>query len=193
MPRWVALLATVVLLGVAVASSVGAVRLGGDAIERLRFEREDPTTFTEERGRLLGTSGWGPLERDQVRLGDDVVVAVHRQGERPPTWPAPWLLAGEHGAHYVDDVRADGVWIAPAVVSVLALVVALVTLVAAVRVLRHTRGSLDRVSEIVFGQRAPGAARLWFIAGSGGRGGGSGQVPPLPPYDPDWEPDRRIR
>lgn len=32
----------------------------------------------------------------------------------------------------------------------------------------------------------------WWIPGNGGYGGGTGQVPPVPPYREEWDPENRI-
>jgi hypothetical protein len=53
--------------------------------------------------------------------------------------------------------------------------------------------TLDRLGFAIFGQRDPDAAVIGWLPGAGSHGGGSGQVPPYVPYNPDWEPRNRIR
>lgn len=52
---------------------------------------------------------------------------------------------------------------------------------------------LDRMSFVIFGQRAPEARFIGWLPGNGGHGGDGGQVPPWVPYNPDWDLKNRIR
>lgn len=49
----------------------------------------------------------------------------------------------------------------------------------------------DRVAFIIFGQRAPSDGEQNRVPGVGGHGTGN-RVPPHVPYNPDWDPDRKI-
>ncbi len=53
--------------------------------------------------------------------------------------------------------------------------------------------ALPWVAFVIFGQRDPESRPIGWVPGNGGNGSGGGQVPPLVPYDRDWDPDRRIR
>ena len=53
--------------------------------------------------------------------------------------------------------------------------------------------ALDRLSFVIFGQRAPEIRAVGWIPGNGGHGGDGGQAPPWVPYNPDWDPENRIR
>jgi len=52
---------------------------------------------------------------------------------------------------------------------------------------------LDRMSFVVFGQRAPESRPVGWVPGNGGHGGEGGQTPPWVPYNLDWDPENRIR
>ena len=51
----------------------------------------------------------------------------------------------------------------------------------------------DRMSFVIFGQRAPESRPVGWVPGNGSHGGEGGQTPPWVPYNPDWDPDNRIR
>lgn len=52
---------------------------------------------------------------------------------------------------------------------------------------------LDRMSFVIFGQRAPESRSVGWLPGNDGHGGPGGQTPPWVPYNPDWDPENRIR
>lgn len=47
--------------------------------------------------------------------------------------------------------------------------------------------------DIVFGQRASDGRVVTWLPGHGTHGGEGGHTPPYVPYEPDWDPKRRIR
>lgn len=47
--------------------------------------------------------------------------------------------------------------------------------------------------DVVFGQRAPGGHLVTWLPSHGSHGGNTGQTPPYVPYNPDWDPKRRIK
>jgi hypothetical protein len=182
-----ALLAGLALLGFAVVPVVWLLPHAGTARALHLFEQEDPAEQVDGSAR----QGAGLLGLDIVTLDDGRTVDVYRQGEPGVQWPRPSFLVGEHGARYADEPPSEGAWRPFALRAALGGLVALLAIAGGVLlVVRALPGS----SFAIFGQRDPESRPVIWVAGSGGHGSGSGQVPPIVPYDPDWEdPDRRIR
>jgi hypothetical protein len=190
--RWRLLpLAVAALVAVgAVALVVWSVPYATTARSLYLFEQETPTELVTGSAR----QGAGLLGLDVVTLDDGRVVEVHRQGEPRVQWPRPGFLVGEHGARLADEPPASGAWRPFAVRAATACIVALVLVAGAAPWLRRTLPrSSQHLGFVIFGQRDPEARPITWVPGGGGHGSGAGQVPPLVPHDPDWEPNERIR
>jgi hypothetical protein len=182
------LVGLLLIVGV-VAVTVWSVPYAATARSLYLFEQEAPTAVAHGSAR----QGAGLLGLDLVTLDDGRTVDVHRQGEPRVQWPRPEFLVGEHGARYVDEAPSSGAWGPFAVRAVTAWLAALVVLAGTLPwVVRGLASSSRDLGFAVFGQRASEARPVTFVPGAGGTGGG-GQVPPIVPYDPDWDPDGRIR
>lgn len=188
----VAVLLGVTLLGVAIGAIAWAAPYASTARALALFEREAPTEVLDGAAR----QGAGLLGLDVVTLADGRVVDVARQGEPRRQWPRPEFLVGEHGARYADEPPSEGAWWPFAVRAGLAGTVALLTGVLGFWCLVRGRRAVPELASklgfVVFGQRDPETEPVWWVAGGGGHGAGGGQVPPIVPYNPDWDPDRRI-
>jgi hypothetical protein len=180
----VLLLAGLALVATAVGTFAWAWSHASTARSLYLFEGEDPTET------VLGTPyrGAGPLGLDLVRFDDGRVVEVVRQGEPRAQWPRPEYLVGEHGARLADEPPSEGAWIPFAARATGASLLGLLLAAAAVPLLWS---GYRRFGTAVFGQRDANAEPVTLVPGSGTHG--LGQVPPYVPYNPDWDPDRRIR
>lgn len=185
------LLLALVLVTAAIAMTVWSVSAGADAVSLFRFEGEDPASLETSWGTIERTTGFGPLERDVVSLeGVREPVLVVRVGDARARWPRSELLVGGHGARYADEPAREGVWLPFAVAAGSGLLLAGLAGWAAVRSFRQVLGT---GGEVIFGQRDPNGTTPAWTPGSGTHGGMGGQVPPYVPYNPDWDPKRRIR
>ena len=188
----VVLLLAVTLVGVTIGAITWAAPYASTARALYLFERETPTEVVEGSAR----QGAGLLGLDVVTLSDGRVLEVSRQGEPRRQWPRPEFLVGEHGARYADEPPAQGAWQAFAVRGGVAGMVALLAgtlgLWCLVRGRRAVPELASKLGFVIYGQRDPEAEEVWWVAGGGGHGAGGGQVPPIVPYNPDWDPDRRI-
>jgi hypothetical protein len=185
----VPLLVGVLLLAGVVAVTVWTVPYAATARSLHLFEQESPTEVVGGSAR----QGVGLLGLDLVTLDDGRTVDVHRQGEPRVQWPRPSFLVGEHGARYADEAPSSGAWRPFAVRAAAAWIATLLVLAGAVPwLVRRFPSAVRDLGFAAFGQHDPQARPVTFVPGSGGRGGG-GQVPPIVPYDPEWDPDRRIR
>ena len=188
----VALLVGVTLVGVAIGAIAWSVPYATTARGLYLFEGESPTEIVDGAAR----QGAGLLGLDVVTLSDGRVLEVHRQGEPRRQWPRPEFLVGEYGARYADEPPAEGVWRAFAVRAGVAGLVALLSAVAGIWTLVRSRFAMaaiaSRLGFVIFGQRDPETKPVWWVAGGGSHGAAGGQVPPMVPYNPDWDPDRRI-
>jgi hypothetical protein len=127
-----------------------------------------------------------------VRCGR-VVVAVYRQGEPRAQWPLPEFVVGEHGARYADEAPWSGAWRPFALRAVAAWALTLLAFAGTTRWLVRVPAAFRHLGFVIFGQRDPAVRPVTWAAGGGTHGSGGGQVPPLVPYNPDGDPDRRIR
>jgi hypothetical protein len=187
--RLVPLLVAGLLVAATIAVSVWSVPFATTARSLHLFERETPTEVVDGSAR----QGVGLLGLDVVTLDDGRVVEVHRQGAPRVQWPRPAFLVGEHGARYADEPPSSGAWRPFALRALVAWSVVLVALGAAAPWLRlRLPTAVRHLAFVIFGQRAPEARPVTWVPGAGGHGSGGGQVPPIVPYDPDWDPDRRI-
>lgn len=190
MRRILPLLVAPLVLAACVVAVAWSVPHASTGLDLYRFERESPTEVTTAGLR----PGAGPLGLDLVLLDGDRWVPVHREGPPRAGWPRPEVLVGEHGARFADEPASQGAWGPFAVRAVGAWTLVAVALLGTSLWLRRTGPTaLDGLAFTVFGQRHPDARTPTHVAGSGGHGSGGGQVPPLVPYAPDWQPDRRIR
>jgi hypothetical protein len=183
----VGLLTGLVLLGAAILPVAWLLPYAGTARALQLFEQEDPT---EE---VAGSAqqGAGLLGLDVVTLDDGRTMEVYRQGAPQAQFPRPIYLVGEHGARLADEPAPVGVWRPFAVRAVLGGLLALLAVVAGIVLVVR---SLSGAGFAVFGQRDPDSRPVVWVPGGGGHGAAGGQVPPIVPYDPDWDdPDRRIR
>lgn len=187
--RLLPLLGTVAVLVVLVAALAWSVPYARTATALARFERELPT----EQQTGTAQQGSGLLGLDVVTLDDGRVVQVHRQGPPRVQWPRPTYLVGSHGARLADEPASAGAWRAFGLRVATAWAAALVLAVTTLPwLMRRLPGAVDHLAFVVHGQRDPRSPPITFIAGSGSHGGAGGQVPPLVPYSPAWDPDRRI-
>jgi hypothetical protein len=183
----VGLLTGLVLLGAAILPVAWLLPYAGTARALHLFEQEDPT---EE---VAGSAqqGAGLLGLDLVTLDGGRTIEVYRQGPPQAQHPRPTYLVGEHGARLADEPAAVGAWRPFALRAVFGGVVALLAIGAGILLVVR---SLPGAGFAVFGQRDPESRPVIWIPGGGGHGAAGGQVPPIVPYDPDWDdPDRRIR
>jgi hypothetical protein len=173
-----------------IAVSVWSVPFAVTARSLYLFERETPTEVVNGSAR----QGIGLLGLDLVTLDDGRVVEVHRQGEPRVQLPRPAFLVGEHGARYADEPSHSGAWHPFALRALVAWALILVAIVGAAPWLRRQLpASVRHLEFVIFGQRDPDARPGSSVAGAGGHGSGGGQVPPIVPYNPDWDPDDRIK
>lgn len=185
------LLLTLVLVTGAIVATVWAVSTGADAVAVFRFEREAPASLESSRGMIEGREGFGPLELDVVSLESaGEAVRVVRLGEPRAQWPRSEFLVGEYGARYADEPPHEGAWIPFAVAAGVGLLLAVLAGWLAVRSFLHF---LRTGGPVIFGQRDPQGRRVTWLPGGGTHGGMGGQVPPYVPYNPDWDPENRIR
>jgi hypothetical protein len=78
--------------------------------------------------------------------------------------------------------------------AVLAWMIALLAVaVAAPRLVRRLPAAWRHLGFLIFGQRDRDARAPTWVPGAGGHGSGGGQAPPHVPYNPDWDPKKRIR
>jgi hypothetical protein len=178
------------LLAAAIAVSVWSVPFATTARSLYLFERETPTQVINGSAR----QGVGLLGLDVVTLDDGRVVEVHRQGEPRVQWPRPEFLVGEHGARLADEPPSSGAWQPFALRALVAWSLTLLALVGAVPWLRRELpSSVQHLAFVIFGQRDPDVRQGSSVSGAGGHGSGGGQVPPIVPYNPDWDPGKRIK
>jgi hypothetical protein len=182
-------IATLLAVG-AVAVTVWTVPYAATARSLYLFEEETPTAVISGSAR----QGVGLLGLDVVTLDDGRVVEVHRQGEPRVQWPRPEFLVGEHGARLADEPASSGAWwpfarraLAGWIGTVLVLAVSMPWLI------RRLPSAGQHLGFVIFGQRDPESRPVTWVPGAGSHGSGAGQVPPIVPYDPDWDPDRRIK
>ena len=199
----VGIAAVLVVVGaVLLMATAPSVRI---AVSLRAFEHEDRATLTRQAGRATERLSLGDLRIDRVSLDAGEERFVHRTGSPRPAYPRATFLVGQHGALYEDESPEPAAWrsaVAPAaagftVGAVLLFAGFVVVATAAARRSRalrtaSTRG-LDRAAEIAFGQRATDARPVNWVPGQGTHGSTGGQVPPYVPYNPDWDPKRRIK
>ncbi len=190
MRRLLPLVVVALLVGGTAGVLIWSVPYAATARSLHLFEQETPTA-------LIGGSaqqGAGLLGLDVVTLDDGRVVEVHRRGQPRVQWPQPVFLVGEHGARLADEPPSSGVWRPFALRALAGWTGALLILAGLLPWLaRRTPGALQHLGFVIFGQRDPAARPVIWVPGAGGHGSGGGQVPPLVPYNPAWDPDRRIR
>jgi hypothetical protein len=178
------------LIAAAVAVTVWSVPFAVTARSLYLFEQEAPAEAVNGSAR----QGVGLLGLDVVTLDDGRVVEVHRQGEPRVQWPRPEFLVGEHGARLADEPPSSGAWHPFALRALTAWAVVLLAIVGAAPWLRRELPSAVRhLAFVIFGQRDPESRPVISVPGGGGHGSGGGQVPPVVPYNPDWDPDERIK
>jgi hypothetical protein len=188
--RLLPLLVAGLLLAAVIAVSVWSVPSATTARSLYLFEQEAPTEVINGSAR----QGVGLLGLDVVTLDDGRVVEVHRQGEPRVQWPRPEFLVGEHGARYADEPPSTGAWRPFALRALVAWSLVLFAVVGAAPWLRRELPTSWRhLAFVIFGQRDPEARPVSSVPGAGGHGSGGGQVPPIVPYNPDWDPDKRIK
>jgi hypothetical protein len=189
---WSRLLALVVaglLLPAVIVATVWATPYAVTARSLYLFEQETPTEVVNGSAR----QGVGLLGLDVVTLNDGRVVEVHRQGEPRVQWPRPEFLVGEHGARYADEPPSEGAWQPFALRAMAAGFVVLLAFAGAAPLLvRRLPGAVRHLAFVIFGQRDPESRPVISVPGGGGHGSGGGQVPPIVPYNADWDPDKRI-
>jgi hypothetical protein len=178
------------LIATAIAVTVWSTPYATTASSLYLFERETPTEVVNGSAR----QGVGLLGLDVVTLDDGRVVEVRRQGEPRVQWPRPEFLVGEHGARYADEPPSAGAWQPFALRALAAWGAVLLAFAGAAPWLRRQLPSaVQHLAFVIFGQRDPEARPVGTVPGTGGHGSGGGQVPPVVPYNPDWDPDKRIR
>jgi len=177
------------LIGGAAWVLVWSVTYASTARSLYLFERETPTELV----RGSAHQGAGPLGLDVVTLNNGRVVDVYRQGEPRVQWPRPEFLVGEHGARLADEPPSSGAWRPFALRALLGLVGVLVLAGTSRRLIRRFRAAGPDLGFVIFGQRDPESRPVTWLPGAGSHGSGTGQVPPYVPYNPDWDPDRRIK
>jgi hypothetical protein len=189
MRRLLPLVVGVLVITGAVTATVWSVPYATTARALYLFEQETPTEVV----RGLARQGDGLLGLDLVTLHDERVVEVYRQGEPRAQWPYPEFLVGEHGARYADEAPSSGAWRPFALRAVVVWSLALLAVAgAATWLARALPDAARHLGFVVFGQRDPETRPVTWTPG-GGSHGSSGQVPPMVPYNPDWDPGRRIR
>jgi hypothetical protein len=190
MRRLLPLVAAALLIGVAVVAMVWSVPYAATARSLYLFERETPAELVGGSAR----QGDGLLGLDVVTLDDGRVVDVYRQGERRVQWPRPQFLVGEHGARLADEPPSSGAWQPFALRTLIGWVAALAALSgSALLLVRRVPAAVQHLGVVIFDQRDPESRPVTWVPGAGGHGSGGGQVPPYVPYNPDWDPDRRIK
>jgi hypothetical protein len=190
MRRLLPLLVATLLLGGAVVATVWSVPYAATARTLYLFEQETPTEVA--RGWVTPEGGF--LGLDLVTFDGDRQVTVYRQGEPRAAWPRPEFVVGDHGARYADEAPSSGAWRPFALRAGVSWALVLLTLGATSRWLaREVPAGFHHLGFVIFGQRDPETRPVSWVAGGGTHGSGGGQVPPLVPYEPDWDPDRRIR
>lgn len=190
MRRLLPLLVVLLLMAGAAAATFWSVPYATTAGTLYLFEQETPTEIA--RGWVDPESGL--LGLDVVTFDGDRQVAVYRQGGPKAAWPRPEFLVGEHGARYADEAPANGAWRPFALHAVAAWALMLLAFAATTRwLVREVPPAFGHLAFIIFGQRDPEVRPVSWVAGGGTHGSGGGQVPPVVPYNPDWDPDRRIR
>jgi hypothetical protein len=188
--RLLPLLVGGLLLAGAIATTLWSVPHAATARSLYLFEQEAPTQLA--RGWV--SPGGGLLGLDLVTFDGDRQVTVYRQGEPKAAWPRPEFAVGEHGARYADEAPSSGAWRPFALRAGVAWMLMLLALAIAARwIVREVPGAFRHLAFVVFGQRDPEVRPVSWVAGGGTHGSGGGQVPPLVPYNPDWDLDRRIR
>lgn len=190
MRRLLPLLVGALLVAGAIVGTVWSVPYAATARTLYLFEQESPTEIAQG----LARQGDGLLGLDLVTFDGDRVVAVYRQGELRPQWPLPEFVVGEHGARYADEAPSSGAWRPFAWRVVAAGMLILFAFAGTARwLVREVPVSLRQLGFAIFGQRDPAARPVMWVSGAGTHGGTGGQVPPVVPYNPDWDPDKRIR
>jgi hypothetical protein len=174
----------------AVTVAVWTVPYAATARSLYLFERETPTDLVSG----SASQGVGRLGLDVVTLDDGRVVEVYRHGEPRVQWPRPEFLVGEHGARLADEPPSSGAWWPFALRALVGWIGTLLVLaVSTPWLVRRLPPAVQHLGFVIFGQRDPETRPVTWVPGGGGYGSGGGQVPPLVPYNPDWDPDRRIR
>ncbi len=190
MRRLLPLVVAALLIGGAVGVLIWSVPYATTARSLYLFEQETPTELVSGSAR----QGAGLLGLDVVTLDDGRVVDVHRQGEPRVQWPRPQFLVGEHGARLADEPPSSGAWRTFALRALISWIGALLVLAGSTLLLvRRLPEAARHLGFVIFEQRDPESRPVTWVTGAGGHGSGGGQVPPYVPYNPDWDPDRRIK
>lgn len=190
MRRLLPLVVAALLIGGAVGVVIWSVPYAATARALYLFEQETPTEHVSGSAR----QGGGLLGLDVVTLDDGRVVDVYRHGEPRVQWPRPQFLVGEHGARLADELPSSGAWQPFALRALISWVAALAALAGSTLLLvRRLPAAVRHLEFAIFGQRDPESRPATWVPGAGAHGSGGGQVPPYVPYNPDWDPDERIK